>query len=174
LSVNAFLSLKKVIDFFKKSGNLKYKIIKQKGVRFMKFRKVVSRSLPVVFLLALGVFALTACGPSWNYNSMFLRGGFNGWSGSNPMEKAGSHEWKALIDLKKGTYEYKYEISGSKNWDEKNHWGAADDVALPKPGESMGVGVNPGQNIVLIVEEAGTYEFIFNDDTKKYSAKKVK
>lgn len=134
----------------------------------MKLRKV----LPVLALLIAGAITLISCGPAWNYETMFVRGGFNGWSGDTPMKKAGSHEWKVDVPLKKGTYEFKFEISGTQNWDEKNHWGAADDAELPAPGESKGQGVNPGQNIVINVPEDGTYEIIFNDDSKMYDAHK--
>lgn len=97
-----------------------------------------------------------------SYDSMYVRGSMNNWQGTNPLKKDENRVWSVILELNKGYYEYKYEISGTSNWE--IDFGDND---------KNGICDMKGSNLNYNADKDGKYLFTFNELTMEYKVKLI-
>ncbi len=98
-------------------------------------------------------FAVDMNGFENEFNTVFVSGNFNGWSGdSNPLSDAdGDGIWEGTIPLDNGTYEYKFTID---NWTFQEEFAGGEECTLTTDGFT--------NRLIEVGEDTGVC-FIWND-----------
>lgn len=123
------------------------------------------------FLAIVSCFTLAE---AKEYETMFVRGTFNGWGGKDQMKKVGPNQWEAVVQVKKGRHKFKFEVSGGNSW--KDNFGKGKKgIKIAKKGAKGMAALDAGFNdIKTKFKKTGKYKFTFNDKTKEFTVEPAK
>ncbi|GJQ63290.1 MAG: alpha-amylase [Melioribacteraceae bacterium] len=99
----------------------------------------------------------------FRYDNMYLRGTMNDYGSNLSMKNTEDNKWIINVKLEPGEYKYRYEISGEKDYD--INYGD-DDL--------NGLCDLDGKDMTFVADVAGTYNFIFDFESKEYKVELVK